>query len=58
MNIDGDKILIAVGILGFIAAIYMIIANIYFNKDYSYIAIGAGLISLLSLFLIKNNKSK
>lgn len=58
MKFNGDTILIAAGVLGFIAAIYMIISNIFFNKDYSAVAIGAGLVSILSLTLLKGNKAK
>jgi hypothetical protein len=50
MNIN--KLLIAAGILGFAAAIYMIISNVFYNKDYTAVAIAAGFISPISTFLL------
>jgi hypothetical protein len=50
MNIN--KLLIAAGILGFAAAIYMIISNVFYNKDYAAVAIAAGFISPISTFLL------
>lgn len=51
MNINGDKLLAVLWILGFLAAVYMIASNILFNKNFSYVAIGAGFISILPLLL-------
>jgi hypothetical protein len=47
-----NKVLIAAGILGFIAAVYMTISNAFYNKDYSTVAIAAGFISPISTFLL------
>ncbi|MDF2890246.1 MAG: hypothetical protein K0R80_613 [Clostridia bacterium] len=47
-----NKVLIAAGILGFIAAVYMIISNTFYNKDFSTVAIAAGFISPISTFLL------
>lgn len=47
MNKISDKVLAAVGILGLLAAIYMLISNIFFNKDFSIVAIIAGFMSPL-----------
>jgi len=53
MILSGNKVLFIAGVLGFMAAIYMIISNIFFNKDFSAIAIGAGLISPLYFYILR-----
>lgn len=53
MILSGNKVLFIAGVLGFMAAIYMIISNIFFNKDFSVIAIGAGLISPLYFYILR-----
>lgn len=59
MNKIGDKVLAVVGILGFLAAVYMLVSNIYFNKDFSLVAIIAGFISpLLTVMTWDNIKKK
>lgn len=59
MILSGNKVLFIAGVLGFMAAIYMIISNIFFNKDFSVIAIGAGLISPIYFYILRTKeKSK
>lgn len=58
MNINGNKIIIAVGILGLLASVYMIVADVFYNKDFSIIAIVAGLVTPIYLLLFNKGKSK
>lgn len=58
MNLSSIKFTIVIGILGFLAGVYMIIANVFLSKEYSIIAIIAGLISPLYILFLKNSSKK
>jgi hypothetical protein len=59
MIINSNKVLLAIGVLGFAAGAYMLVSNVFFDKDFSYVAVIAGLISPLYSYVFWNRgKSK
>ena len=58
MIITGNKIGFFVGWLAFLASMFGIISNLWLEIEYSYIAIGTGLLSSFILLVLCSNKNK
>ncbi|RLL40109.1 hypothetical protein D8M04_19400 [Oceanobacillus piezotolerans] len=57
MIITGKKIGFFVGWLAFITSMFGIISNVWLEIEYSYLAIGTGLLSSLILLVLCSNKN-
>ncbi|MFC3039185.1 hypothetical protein ACFOGI_02845 [Virgibacillus xinjiangensis] len=58
MIITGKKIGFFVGWLAFLASIFGVISNVWLEMEYSYVAIGTGLLSSFILLVLCSNENK
>jgi hypothetical protein len=56
MIITGQKVSICIGVLAISTSLFGIIGNLAFNDNYSYVSIGLGMVSGVSLLSLYLNK--